>query len=82
MTSSAEGERAGAGGRDAGGDGDAALQDELRREAAERDGLGGDTATDRNMSGASTWITLGTGGRDAEPGEADAPDGRGGSGAP
>ena len=37
----------------------AALQAELRREAAEQDGIGGDAATDRNLTGSSTWVTLG-----------------------
>ena len=39
-------------------DSGAALQAELRRESLEEDALGGDTALDRNLSGASTWITL------------------------
>jgi hypothetical protein len=39
-------------------DSEAALQEELRREAAERDTIGGDTATDRHLSGSSTWVTL------------------------
>ncbi len=64
MTSGAEGGLSGAGGRTAGpdaarGDGEGALQEELRREAAERDALGGDTAMDRTLTGSSTWVTLG-----------------------
>lgn len=48
-------------------DTEAALQEELRRESAERDELGGDTATNRNLSGSSTWVTLGA--VDAESGQ-------------
>jgi len=49
--------------RAAGGGGQAddeerALQEELRREAAEgRDAIG-DVASDRTLSGSSTWVTL------------------------
>jgi acetyl esterase len=39
-------------------DSESALEAELRRESLEEDPLGGDTATDRNLSGASTWITV------------------------
>ena len=39
-------------------DDDAALQEELRREAAEGKGLTGDAAQNRNLSGSSTWETL------------------------
>jgi len=39
-------------------DSDAGLQAELLRESLEEDAVGGDTAVDRNLSGASTWITL------------------------
>ena len=39
-------------------DSDATLQAELQRESLERDSLGGDTASDRNLSGASTWTTV------------------------
>jgi hypothetical protein len=40
------------------GDDDSAVQEELRREAKEGKGLIGDTASDRNVTGSSTWITL------------------------
>jgi hypothetical protein len=48
--------------RDAGmteptGDSDAALHNELRREESERDAIG-DVASDRNLSGSSSWLTL------------------------
>jgi acetyl esterase len=39
-------------------DNDAALQAELLRESQEKDSLGGDTASERNLSGASSWISL------------------------
>lgn len=41
-----------------GSDGDAALQEELRREAAEGKGSVGDAGENRNLSGSSTWETL------------------------
>ena len=44
--------------RDALHDSDASFQAELQRESLESDPLGGDTAIDRNLSGASTWITV------------------------
>jgi hypothetical protein len=37
---------------------DAALEEELRREAAEGKGLIGDEAKNRNLTGSSTWETL------------------------
>ena len=37
---------------------DDALQTELRREEGEGAGLGGDVATDRTLTGSSTWATL------------------------
>ena len=39
-------------------DSEAALQEELRREAAEGEGAIGDVAKNRNLSGSSTWETL------------------------
>jgi hypothetical protein len=39
-------------------DSDAAMQEELRREASEGKGLIGDEAKNRNLSGSSTWETL------------------------
>jgi hypothetical protein len=39
-------------------DSDAAIQEELRREAGEGKGLIGDEAKNRNLSGSSTWETL------------------------
>jgi hypothetical protein len=42
----------------AGGDSEESLQEELRREAAEGSGSIGDTNTNRNLSGSSTWETL------------------------
>jgi hypothetical protein len=54
-------ERPSASGPETAADSDAAIQDELRREAGERDAIGGDTAMDRNLTGSSTWITLGRG---------------------
>jgi|GEM_PF-1732341 len=44
------------------------LQEELRREAAEGKGAVGDAATNRNLSGSSTWETLPEG--DAKSGSA------------
>jgi hypothetical protein len=41
-----------------GADTDAALQEELRREMSEGDGSIGDTASNRNLTGSSTWQTL------------------------
>lgn len=58
-------------------DGEDAVQEELRREAAERDGIGGDTATDRNLSGSSTWVTLGDTDAGSPSPKTDAPDERG-----
>ena len=46
-------------GRPGATDSEAALQEELRRESAEHDALGGDTATNRILTGSSTWVTLG-----------------------
>jgi hypothetical protein len=43
---------------DSASDTDAALQEELRREAAEGKGLIGDETKNRNLSGSSTWETL------------------------
>jgi hypothetical protein len=39
-------------------DSDAAVQEELQREAGEGKGLIGDEAQNRNLSGSSTWETL------------------------
>lgn len=39
-------------------DSEKALQEELRREAAEGKGAVGDAASNRNLSGSSTWETL------------------------
>jgi hypothetical protein len=39
-------------------DTEAALQRELKREKAEGSGTVGDMETERNLSGASTWVTL------------------------
>lgn len=38
------------------------LQEELRREASEGKGAVGDAASNRNLSGSSTWETLPDGG--------------------
>ena len=62
-------------------DSDAGLQEELRREAAERAALGGDTSMNRNLTGSTTWVTLGEAGEPAPADQPDAPDGRG-TGAP
>jgi len=43
---------------DAQSDGEKELQEELRREAAEGKGAVGDAASNRNLSGSSTWETL------------------------
>lgn len=43
---------------DAKSDSEKALQDELRREAAEGKGSVGDAAKNSNLSGSSTWETL------------------------
>ncbi|MBA2683746.1 MAG: hypothetical protein H0U66_04590 [Gemmatimonadaceae bacterium] len=43
---------------DAKSDSEQALQDELRREAAEGKGSVGDAAKNSNLSGSSTWETL------------------------
>jgi len=43
---------------DAKSDSEKALQDELRREAAEGKGSVGDAAKNNNLSGSSTWETL------------------------
>jgi hypothetical protein len=59
MTSGAEDNRPSAGDANAAADSEAAVQEELSREAAEHDAIGGDTGTDRNLSGSSTWTTLG-----------------------
>lgn len=40
------------------GDSEKALQEELRREAAEGKGSVGDAAKNSNLSGSSTWETL------------------------
>ena len=48
-----------------------ALQAELRREAAEGRTLGGDLATDRTLSGSSSWVTLPE--PTPDPGRADDP---------
>jgi hypothetical protein len=40
------------------GDSEEALQEELRREAAERKNAIGDVDSNRNLSGSSTWETL------------------------
>jgi hypothetical protein len=42
----------------AAGDSEEALQAELRREAAEGSGTIGDTNSNRNLTGSSTWETL------------------------
>lgn len=39
-------------------DDEKALQEELRREAAEGKGAVGDAASNRNLSGSSTWETI------------------------
>jgi len=39
-------------------DSEAAIQEELRREAGEGKGLIGDEAKNRNLTGSSTWETL------------------------
>ena len=39
-------------------DSEVTLQEELLRESQEKDSLGGDTASERNLSGASTWVSL------------------------
>jgi hypothetical protein len=44
--------------KSAASDSEAALQAELQREAAEGGGTVDDMASDRNMSGSSTWVTL------------------------
>ena len=46
------------GASDAKRDSEKALQDELRREAAEGKGSVGDAAKNSNLSGSSTWETL------------------------
>lgn len=46
------------GARDSRDENDAALQEELRREASEGKDLIGDTGRDRNVSGSSSWVTL------------------------
>jgi hypothetical protein len=43
---------------DAQSDSEKALQDELRREAAEGKGSVGDAAKNNNLTGSSTWETL------------------------
>jgi hypothetical protein len=43
---------------DSNSDSEKALQDELRREAAEGKGSVGDAAKNSNLSGSSTWETL------------------------
>jgi hypothetical protein len=62
-------------------DDEEALQEELRREAAEgRDAIG-DVASDRTLSGSSTWVTLpdqdadASGGSGRPDGDAPAPRG-------
>jgi hypothetical protein len=40
------------------GEGDAGLQEELNREAAEGKDSLGDVGSNRNLSGSSTWETL------------------------
>ena len=82
MDMSAEGGRPGTGGPEPEHDSDAGLQEELRREAAERAPLGGDTSTNRNLTGSTTWVTLGDATDPATADQPDAPDGRGGPGAP
>jgi hypothetical protein len=47
-----------AGKKDSKSDSEKALQDELRREAAEGKGSVGDAAKNSNLSGSSTWETL------------------------
>ena len=44
--------------QEAQGDSEEALQEELRREAAERKGAIGDVDSNRNLSGSTTWETL------------------------
>jgi hypothetical protein len=39
-------------------DSEAALQEELKREAREVSGSVGDVSADRNLTGSSTWTTL------------------------
>ena len=77
MTRDTEAGRSNAGGPEAVDDGDAVVQEELRREAAERDALGGDTAMDRNLTGSSTWVTLGRASDAPAVGESEAADGIG-----
>lgn len=82
MSTSANGGRPSAGEPEGAHDSDAGLQEELRREAAEHAALGGDTSTDRNLTGSTTWITLGEGTDGPAADHTDAPDGRTGSAAP
>jgi len=44
--------------QDARGDSEDALQEELRREAAERKNAIGDVDSNKNLSGSTTWETL------------------------
>ena len=81
MSMSAEDARPSGDGPEPAHDSDAGLQDELRREAAERAAFGGDASTNRNLSGSTTWVTLGEA-DSAPPDQPDAPDGRGGASAP
>jgi hypothetical protein len=81
MSTDAEDTPPGTGGDHPVHDSDAGLQEELRREAAERAALGGDTSMNRNLTGSSTWITLGEASETAPADQPDAPDGRG-AGAP
>jgi hypothetical protein len=46
------------GNRQPGGEGDAGLQEELKREASEGGDSVGDVGSNRNLSGSSTWQTL------------------------
>jgi hypothetical protein len=45
-------------GTDAQGDSEEALQEELRREAAERKNAIGDVDSNKNLTGSTTWETL------------------------
>ena len=82
MSTSAEGERPVADVPESAHDSDAGLQEELRRETAERAALGGDTSMNRNLSGASTWITLGAAADGPTADQPDAPGGGSGPGVP
>lgn len=82
MTTSAESGSPEARGNHPAHDSEGGLEGELRREAAAHAALGGDTSANRNLTGSTTWVTLGDP-RDGSPsGQPDAPDGRGARGRP